>query len=71
MFTNSTLIQDDYPLNIIKNYPVFSKYIHLSEIARKSEVMKGRDLSPRRNKNINLRHMLSNETININYLLSQ
>ena len=71
MFTNSTLIQDDYPLNIIKDYPLFSKNIYLSEITRKSEIMKGRDLYPRRNKNINLRHMLSNETININYLLSQ
>ena len=41
------------------------KNIYLSEITRKSEVMKGSDLYPRRNKNINLRHMLSNETINI------
>ena len=71
MFTNSTLIQDDYPFNIIKNYPLFSNNIHFSEIARNSKVIKGRDLFPRLNKNINLRHMLSNETINVNYLLSQ
>ena len=71
MFTNSTLIQDDYPFNIIKNYPLFSNNIHFSEITRNSKVIKGRDLFPRLSKNINLRHMLSNETINVNYLLSQ